>query len=226
MRPYVVVNVAMSADGKLSTRERRQIGISSEQDFARVDRLKAGCDAIMVGIGTVLADNPSLTVKRQECQEHRKKRGADVHPVRVIVDSAARTPIDAKVLHKEEGKRVVAVSEAADPARVAALRKSATVVVAGSVEVDLTRLLHELGEMGIQRLMVEGGGTLIEGLIRADLVDEIYSYVGNIIIGGKDAPTLADGEGFIREADFCRLTLLEARKMESGVLLHWQVTRP
>jgi 2,5-diamino-6-(ribosylamino)-4(3H)-pyrimidinone 5'-phosphate reductase len=180
----------------------------------------------MVGIRTVLADNPSLTIKGEECREHRKKRGADVHPARIVVDSAARTPTDAKILHKEEGKRIVAVSEAADPARVAALRPFATVVVAGSVEVDLPRLLNKLSEMGIQRLMVEGGGTLIEGLIRADLVDEIYSYIGNIIIGGKDAPTLADGEGFVQESDFGRLTLLEARKMENGVLLHWQVTRP
>lgn len=215
----------MSADGKLSTRERRQVKISGDQDFARVDRLKAGCDAVMVGIGTVLADNPSLTVKGEECREHRRKRGADVHPVRIVVDSAARIPADAKILHKEEGKRIVAVSEDADPARVAALKPYATVIAAGTGRVDLPRLFDELGEMGIRRVMVEGGGTLIEGLIRADLVDEIYSYVGNIIIGGKDAPTLADGEGFVHEAGFRRLTLIEAKKMESGVLLHWLVER-
>jgi 2,5-diamino-6-(ribosylamino)-4(3H)-pyrimidinone 5'-phosphate reductase len=226
MRPCVVVNVAMSADGKLSTRERRQVKISGEQDFARVDRLKAGCDAIMVGIGTVLADNPSLTVKSEECRDQRRDRRADIHPVRIVVDSAARIPIDAKVLHKEEGKRIVAVTEDADPARVAALKPYATVIAAGTGKVDLPRLFDMLGDMGIQRLMVEGGGTLIEGLVRADLVDEIYTYVGNIIIGGKDAPTLADGEGFVKESDFRHLTLIEARKMETGVLLHWLVGRP
>ena len=226
MRPYVVVNVAMSADGKLSTRERRQVRISGDQDFARVDRLKAGCDAIMVGIGTVLADDPSLTVKREECREQLVKKGVDVHPVRIVVDSSARIPLNAKVLHKEPGKRVVAVSETADPVRIAALARYATVIAAGSGKVDLPRVLDMLGGMGIQRLMVEGGGTLIEGLIRADLVDEIYSYVGNIVIGGKSAPTLADGEGFLHESAFRRLTLIEARKMESGVLLHWLVDRP
>ena len=226
MRPYVVVNVAMSADGKLSTRERRQVRISGPQDFARVDRLKAGCDAVMVGIGTVLADNPSLTVKGEECKEHRRNRGADVHPARIVVDSTARIPLDAKVLNKEDGKRIVAVSETADPARVSALTKYATVIVAGGSKVDLALLLDKLGDMGIRRIMVEGGGTLIDGLVRADLVDEIYTYVGNIIIGGKDAPTLADGEGFFRESDFSRLTLIETRKMESGVLLHWLVERP
>ena len=75
-------------------------------------------------------------------------------------------------------------------------------------------MMDELGAMGIQRIMVEGGGTLIAGLLAAGLVDEIYTFIGNIIIGGKDAPTLADGEGFISESDFSRLTLLESHRME------------
>ncbi len=90
MRPYVVVNIAMSADGKISTRERRQVRISGSQDFNRVDRLKAGCDAVMVGIGTVLADDPSLTVKSEECRTYRRKQGWDDHPVRIVVDSSCR----------------------------------------------------------------------------------------------------------------------------------------
>jgi 2,5-diamino-6-(ribosylamino)-4(3H)-pyrimidinone 5'-phosphate reductase len=225
MRPYVVVNVAMSADGKLSTRERRQVKISGQQDFARVDRLKAGCDAIMVGIGTVLADDPSLTVKSQECRDLRASRGTDENPARIVVDSAARIPISAAVLHKGPGRRIVAVSHRADPVKIAAIRAHAEVIVTGEETVDLINLLKRLGDMGIQRLMVEGGGTLIEGLVRAGLVDEIYTYIGNIIIGGKTAPTLANGDGFIAEHDFLRLTLLEARKMESGVLLHWHVDR-
>jgi 2,5-diamino-6-(ribosylamino)-4(3H)-pyrimidinone 5'-phosphate reductase len=225
MRPYVVINAAMSADGKLSTRERRQVKISGSQDFVRVDRLKAGCDAVMVGIGTVLADDPSLTVKSEDCKRIRKDRGADEHPVRIVVDSRARTPLAAAILHKGPGKRVVAVSEAADKNAIAALGEHATVVVAGRDEVDLPSLLDTLGSMGIQRLMVEGGGTLIGGLISAGLVDEIYTYVGNIVIGGRDAPTLADGPGFVREEEFPRLVLIEARRMDDGILLHWKAAR-
>jgi 2,5-diamino-6-(ribosylamino)-4(3H)-pyrimidinone 5'-phosphate reductase len=223
MRPYIVVNTAMSADGKLSTRERRQVKISGTQDFNRVDRLKAGCDAIMVGIGTVLADDPSLTVKAPECRNLRKSRGIDEHPIRIVVDSMARIPIPASVLHKGEGKRIIVVSHQADPEKIEILKKYATVIVAGESSVDLPALMDELGKAGIQRLMVEGGGTLIAGLIQAGLVNEIYTFIGNIIIGGKDAPTLADGEGFIRESEFCRLTLIEARRIESGILLHWHV---
>lgn len=223
MRPHVIVNVAMSADGKLSTRERRQVKISGVQDFNRVDRLKAGSDAVMVGIGTVLADDPSLTVKADECRLNRLNRGVDMHPVRIVVDSTARIPPDAKVLHKEPGKRIIVVSKKADYAKVAEMKNLATVIIAGEDRVDLVQMMDELGKMGIQRVMVEGGGTLIAGLVAADLVDEIYTFIGNMVIGGKDAPTLADGEGFIREAEFRRLTLLEAHKIEQGMLLHWNV---
>ncbi len=223
MRPYVVVNVAMSADGKISTRERRQVKISGSQDFQRVDRLKAGADAVMVGIGTVLADDPSLTVKSEECRSHRKGRGADEHPVRIIVDSTARIPLDASILHKGPGKRIVAVSCCADPKKITALREYATVINAGENEVDLAAMMDLLGEMGIQRLMVEGGGTLIAGLVSAGLVNEIYTFIGNIIIGGKDSPTFADGDGFLKETEFCRLTLIESHRIENGILLHWHV---
>ena len=223
MRPSVVVNVAMSADGKLSTRERRQVKISGADDFARVDRLKADCDAVMVGIGTVLADDPSLTVKNPDYKQERRKNGKPEHPVRVIIDSGARISPGAAVLTKGEGVRVVAVSKRADPSKIEALRKKATVIVAGDTEVDLGRVLDELGSMGIKRIMLEGGGTLIAGMIRAGLVDEIYTFIGNIIIGGKDAPTLSDGPGWTHETEFARLTLREAVRIENGILLHWTV---
>jgi len=226
MRPYVVVNIAMSADGKISTRERRQVRISGAQDFSRVDRLKAGCDAVMVGIGTVLADDPSLTVKSEECRKYRRNQGWDDHPVRIVVDSSGRIPPEASILHKGEGKRVVAVSKRADAAKIALLEKKARVIVAGEDKVDLCALMNELGAMGIHRVMAEGGGTLIAGLIEAGLVNEIYTFIGNIIIGGKDAPTFTEGEGYILESAFPRLTLREARRIEQGILLHWNVENP
>ena len=226
MRPHVVVNVAMSADGKISTRERRQVKISGAQDFSRVDQLKAGSDAVMVGIGTVLADDPSLTVKSEENRTSRLNRGVDEHPVRIVVDSTARIPPDAAVLHKGAGKRIVAVSRQADPEKIAALQSFATVIIAGEDEVDLAILMDKLGEMGIRRVMVEGGGTLIASLITAGLVNEIYTFIGNMIIGGKDSPTFVDGKGFILESGFCRLNLLEMHRIENGVLLHWNVEKP
>jgi 2,5-diamino-6-(ribosylamino)-4(3H)-pyrimidinone 5'-phosphate reductase len=225
MRPVVHVNVAMSADGKLSTRERRQVRISGPADFARVDRIKAGSDAVMVGIGTVLADDPSLTVKSPDLQAMRIARGMPGHPVRIVVDSMARTPPDASLLHKGEGQRIIACSERADPEKKAMLGCSATVLVAGRDRVDLPLLLSLLHERGIKRLLVEGGGTLIAGLFSAGLVDELTCFVGNMIIGGGDAPTLADGPGFIDEETFIRLSLSGMEQVDEGVLLTWRVRR-
>jgi 2,5-diamino-6-(ribosylamino)-4(3H)-pyrimidinone 5'-phosphate reductase len=168
----------------------------------------------------------SLTVKGEECKKHRKDRGVCEHPVRIVVDSRARTPPDASILHKGSGLRIIAVSHMADSGRVAALKEYATIITTGEKEVDLPALMDELGNMGIQRVMVEGGGTLIASLIREGLVHEIYTFIGNLIISGKDAPTLADGAGFLREEEFCRLTLIEIRKIENGVLLHWKIDRP
>lgn len=223
MRPYVIVNVAVSADGKLSTRERRQVKISGKDDFDRVDELKAGCDAIMVGIGTVLADDPSLTVKSDARIDARVMNGKPEHPVRIVIDSKGRTPPDAKILHKGPGLRIIAVSDMASEGDVTALKQHAKVIHAGGEFVDLLILLEKLHELGINRLMVEGGGTLIWGLLSAGLVDELLVFVGNIIIGGKDAPTLADGTGYIYEPDFISLELVHALPMEEGVLIHWKV---
>jgi 2,5-diamino-6-(ribosylamino)-4(3H)-pyrimidinone 5'-phosphate reductase len=223
MRPYVTINIAMSADGKISTRQRRQVRISGREDFLRVDQLKARSDAVMVGIGTVLADDPSLTVKGEELRRHRVDQGMDPHPIRIVIDSRARIPIHAEILHKGEGKRVVAVSREAPPERVREIEKWATVITAGESEVDLEELFTALSEMGIRALMVEGGGTLIWSLFQCDLVDEMYCYIGNIVIGGREAPTPAEGAGFLREEEFARLKLRGATGVDEGVLLHWEV---
>src|SRR5664280_1467715 len=102
-RPFIFINSAMSADGKLSTKERKQVRISGKLDFGRVDELRAQADAVMVGIGTVLSDDPSLTVKSPERKAARKAAGKSENPVRIIVDSAARTPLDADIFKKGEG---------------------------------------------------------------------------------------------------------------------------
>lgn len=221
-RPFVFINAAMSADGKIATTERRQTRISGSLDFDRVDELRASSGAVMVGIGTVLSDNPSLTVKSKERREKRRAEGRDENPVRIVVDSMAMTPLDADIFKKGEGKRIIAVSESAPSEEVKQLAKRAEIIILGEKNVELEKLLAELKKRGINRLMVEGGATLNWGLISAGLVDEIYTFIGNIIIGGKTAPTLVDGEGCVGE--FCRLELLSCERLEDGVLIRWKVS--
>jgi 2,5-diamino-6-(ribosylamino)-4(3H)-pyrimidinone 5'-phosphate reductase len=187
-----------------------------------MDELRAGSDAIMVGIGTVLSDNPSLTVKSPQRKDKRRAGGLPENPVRIVVDSMARTPVDADIFKKGEGKRIFAVTEIAPQERINKLAERAEIITAGKKIVDLEKLLIELKARGIDHLMVEGGATLNWGLISCGLVDELYTFIGNIIIGGSNAPTLVDGEGF--KNDFCRLTLLSCEKIEDGVLLRWKVS--
>jgi 2,5-diamino-6-(ribosylamino)-4(3H)-pyrimidinone 5'-phosphate reductase len=223
MRPYVTVNIAMSADGKLSTKERRQVKISGASDFIRVDQMKAGSDAIMVGIGTVIADDPSLTVKSEELKQVRVSRGLDENPVRVVVDSRGRIPVNAAVLCRGPGKRVIGCTEGIDPGTLRALKSHATVIITGKHEVDLIGLLNGLYEMGIRTLMVEGGGTLLWSMFELGLVDELFQYIGNMVIGGRDSPTPADGVGFCITDPFARMDLLECVRIDEGVLLHWRL---
>jgi 2,5-diamino-6-(ribosylamino)-4(3H)-pyrimidinone 5'-phosphate reductase len=222
-RPYIIVNMAMSADGKISSVARRQVRISGQGDRARVDRLKAGCDAVMVGIGTVLADDPSLTVKSEELRRERVSRGMPENPARIVVDSRGRTPAGADLLHKGPGERIIAVSESAGKEAASRFHGLATVIAAGGGEVDLPLLMARLHERGIGRLMVEGGGSLVASLFAHGLVDEFSTFVGNLVIGGKDAPTPADGRGFSQDNAFVQLGLMDVSELDEGVLLRWRV---
>jgi 2,5-diamino-6-(ribosylamino)-4(3H)-pyrimidinone 5'-phosphate reductase len=219
----VVVNAATSVDGKLSTRERRQVRISGEADFARVDRLRASADAILVGVGTVLADDPSLVRHDREHRRELRERGAvrDGPPVRVVADSRARTSVDAAILDGDPPTHVF-VSEAAPAERREALvAAGATVHVTGEERVDLASMCETLDAGGANRLMVEGGGELIFSLFEAELVDRLSVFVGPVVIGGRDAPTLADGAGFVD--GFPELRLDGVERLDGGVLLEWDV---
>jgi len=219
VKPFVFINIASSVDGKISDESRRQLKISCKEDFERVDKLRAESDAIMVGIGTVLADDPRLTVKSEELRRKRVEKGLPENPLRVVVDSRCRIPLDAKVL-SDDAETVVAVAKVANREKVERLKRRAKVVVFGMNRVDLTALMRYLHEMGVRRVMVEGGATLNYGLLKEGLVDEIYVYYGNMIIGGANAPTVVDGSSFNPPIE---LELISVERLGKGVLTRWRV---
>lgn len=213
----VVVNAATSVDGKLSSREREQVEISNDADFRRVDELRADSDAVMVGVGTVLADDPSLTVDDEALIADRTDRGDPPQPARVVADSRIRAPPDANVLD-ERGESYLLVSEAAPQDFVDQMEETgATVIQTGEARVNLTDAFDELTDYGIDQLMIEGGGEIIYSLFEADLVDRLSVFVGPMVIGGREAPTLADGDGFV--ADFPDLELETVERLDDGVVL-------
>ncbi|VVB64554.1 2,5-diamino-6-ribosylamino-4(3H)-pyrimidinone 5'-phosphate reductase [uncultured archaeon] len=217
-RPFVFINSAMSADGKISSILHRQVRISGTEDLIRVDELRASSDAIMVGIGTVLADDPGLRVKSELLRKERLKRGTYENPLRIVADSLARTPPGAEVLG---AGCIIAVSRAAPPERLAALSDRCKIFVSGEGRVDLIELMSFLHKIGVKRLMVEGGAILNWTMISAGLVDEIYVYVGSMLIGGDGAPSLLSGAGFY--VNFPKLELISLERLGEGVLLRWHV---
>ncbi|MCQ4153082.1 MAG: 2,5-diamino-6-(ribosylamino)-4(3H)-pyrimidinone 5'-phosphate reductase [Archaeoglobi archaeon] len=214
MRPYVFVNIASSLDGKISDEKRRQLRISCKEDLERVDELRASADAIMVGVGTILADNPKLNVKSKELRERRLREGRTENPLKVVVDSKCRIPDDAQVF---DGKVIVAVSKLAKRESLERIAKKAQIVVLGEEKVDLNSLLNFLYDQGVRRLMVEGGGTLISSLLREGLVDEMFIYYAPIIIGGSNSPTICDGRSFELPV---RMEIVSFERLGEGILVH------
>ncbi len=190
-RPYVLIVSEVTIDGKLTLAK----GVSSKEIMKLMDeeankylhQIRAECDGIMVGANTVRIDNPNLTVRYVEGE----------NPIRVIPSSTGNIPLDANVLNTEVAPTVIAVSERAPAERVEAFRKKgAEVVVAGKEKVDFVELLKKLKQMGIEKLMVEGGSSVNWELIKNDLVDEIRLIHLPVIVGGDDVPSLTSGEGF------------------------------
>lgn len=222
MRPYVIINAAMSLDGKISTPLRKQTAISGSNDFARVERLRADSDAVLVGIGTVRSDDPSLRLKNEQLKQERVQNGKPAEPARVVVDARAEFPLDSDMFKKGTGEIIVVCSQKAPADRIKALQEKVTVIVAGTDAVDLAAMLDALGDHGIKQLMVEGGATILWSFMSQRLFDEIRIYVGALIIGGKTSPTFADGDGFTMPEQFPRVTLKSAEPIDDGILLTWQ----
>lgn len=177
MRPYVIINCAASVDGKIALEGNQPIRLSNEEDMARVHRLRHECDAVLVGIGTVLADDPKLTVKEKYVQNPKQ-------PLRVVLDSSLKTPDDAEVM-KPTAPTLIAT---ASP--VAAKKKGhADIICCGESSIDLRTLLSYLYDIGVRKLLVEGGSTVIASFLSERIVDEIFVFFAPVVIGGY-APSI------------------------------------
>lgn len=208
MRPYIQVNCAMSADGKIAGEDRTQVTISSPEDKDRVKRLRKESDAILVGVGTVLADDPHLTVKELDY---------DSNPIRIVIDPRGRTPDTALVLD-ERAPTIMVTLESCEKEW-----DCEETIRTGTETIDLEDLMEQLYEMGIDDVLIEGGGETISSFMRAGLVDRYTVFVGSLIIGGKGSPTPVDGEGWVFDGGLS-LQLEGFEKLGNGVLLDFSVS--
>ena len=220
-RPYTLMSCSVSLDGYLGDRTPR-LALSNEADFDRVDEVRASCDAIMVGAVTVRTDNPRLLVRSQARREERTARGLPSSPKKITVTN--RVDLDARsnfFTAGEAEKLVYTPSPRVADAR-ARLGPAATIVDGGR-RVRMRWLTEDLGDRGVERLMVEGGGIVHTQFLADDLVDELHLVVAPFFVGDSSAPRFVSDGRFPWNADR-RATLAEVRQIGDVVLLRYALS--
>jgi diaminohydroxyphosphoribosylaminopyrimidine deaminase/5-amino-6-(5-phosphoribosylamino)uracil reductase len=214
-RPFVLWKAAMTLDGKTACRTGDSRWVTGEAARRRVHRIRSQSDAVMVGIGTVLADNPELTV--------RHLKGAN--PLRVVVDARAETPLNSRVLGGGAGT-IIAVTGEAPAGRVEALQNAGAQILkveSDGGRVNLSRLLERLAGLGINNLLLESGGRLSASMLAGGLVDRGIIFIAPKIAGGEDAPTPVEGEGASLMAEALRAGAPKVRRFGDDIALEFDL---
>lgn len=226
MKPYVILNSAMTLDGKIATKTGSS-KISGKEDLERVHEIRKETDGIMVGIGTVLADDPRLTV-------HKIPGKKSDNPIRVVVDNKARTPLNFRILN-DDAETIIAVSNICDEnnpncdseavLRAKELSKKCNVFYSSSNSIDLPEFMEYLYSKGIKTLMLEGGSTLNFSMIKENLIDEVRVCIAPMIVGGNEAKTFFDGPGFDFMEDAVQLGLKKSYSCGKDFVMEYKVIK-
>lgn len=219
--PYVVLKTAMTLDGKIASKIGDSRWVSNEKSRARVHQLRNELVGIMVGVDTVIADDPILST-RLEKEEGR-------NPVRIVLDSRARIPLESKILNStDQAKTIVAVTEKADLLKVKQIEELGNTVFrlkSRNGRVDLIDLMVKLGESGIDGVLLEGGATLNFSALESGIVDEVISFIAPKFIGGSNAKTPVGGEGFEKMKDAIELENIEIEQLGNDLMLTGKIKK-
>lgn len=209
--PYVLLKTAMTIDGKIATHTGNSRWVSGEQSRRKVHELRHSLMGIMVGINTVLKDNPSLNCRLGEDVSVRQ-------PVKIIIDSLLRTPLNARLW--DDGDVIIATTEqVSEESKSKYEAQGAKIIIAGMKQISLPLLMQKLGELGIDSVLLEGGATLNASALKDNIVDEVWTFIAPKIIGGKTAPTAVGGEGIAFMKDALPLQQLTVESSGDDILL-------
>ena len=219
--PFVVVNMAMTADGKIATANRTVSSFGSAHDHGHLLELRATADAVMAGARTVDSNLINLGPGPAKFRRARLRRGLAEYNLRVIVSGSGSINPRAEVFKHRCSPIIILTTERASTATFRRLRSLADdVKICGKMEINFRHALRWLGKKwGVKRLVCEGGGELNDALFRAGLVNELHLTVCPKIFGGRGAPTIADGSGFLKLAHAARLKLKSARRVGDEIFL-------
>jgi 5-amino-6-(5-phosphoribosylamino)uracil reductase len=221
-RPYTLLSCGMSIDGYLDGATEKRLLLSNDADLDRVDAVRAGCDAILVGAATVRNDNPRLLVRAQARQDERVARGLGPSPIKVTVTARAQLDPCANFFAAGDAEKLVYCASATLAEARDRLGSVATVVDGGQ-PVEMQRLTEDLYARGVQRLMVEGGGIVHTQFLTADLADELHLVVAPFFVGDSRARRFVDAGRFPWNPDR-RATLAGVRQIGDVVLLRYALS--
>jgi len=206
----------MSADGKIALPSKKQFRISCNDDIKRMYNLRNDSDAVLVGIETILSDDPKLTVKDRYVKNPKQ-------PVRIILDSECRTPSNAMAVNSWAKTLIFTLKDCNkkfnDNVEIIKWKTDKIGFI------DLKSLLEELFNRGIKTLMVEGGSTVIWSFLYQGLVDDLYIYMAPIIVGGAKTPTVTDGYGIKSVDELISLKIINIKELGPGVLFHYRLIK-
>jgi len=219
-RSHIIVNMAVSVDGRINSRTRERFALGSEHDRRLMDVLRERADAVLIGAGTVRHDGHPMLLRYPDLVAKRKRRGESAHPVNVVLSGDLDLPVQ-RFFAGDATRRIIFTTRRATAARIRKFQRVAEVVVLPGKHPSAPRVVEELHKRGLKRLILEGGGEVHFPFAKAGLVDEWYITITPRLIGGRNSPSFLDGEGFVKK-NHIQLKLVSLRRVKDELFLRYK----
>jgi diaminohydroxyphosphoribosylaminopyrimidine deaminase/5-amino-6-(5-phosphoribosylamino)uracil reductase len=207
--PFVSIKVAESIDGKIATNTGESKWITGEKSRKLVQKIRYGYDGIMVGVNTVILDNPALTVRYKKFKV----------PYRIVLDNNLRIPLNSKIVNDKYREKTIIVTKIQENPKLKELKDRGVKIISINENFSLKEIIKLLYEMGICSILIEGGGEVISSSLFSGIVDKVYFFISPKIIGGREAKTSVEGKGISELREAIKLQNVKIKKIEEDILI-------